>query len=53
MNFTDLFIRRPVVATVVSLIILLLIKYTIGLRVSEADEAEGLDLALHGETFHD
>ncbi|WP_414462976.1 ammonium transporter [Hyphomicrobium sp. DY-1] len=38
---------------VVSLIILLLIKYTIGLRVSEAEEAEGLDLALHGETFHD
>ncbi len=38
---------------IVSLIILLLIKYTIGLRVSEAQEAEGLDLALHGETFHD
>lgn len=38
---------------VVSLIILLLIKYTIGLRVSEAEESEGLDLALHGETFHD
>lgn len=37
----------------VSLIILLLIKYTIGLRVSEAEESEGLDLALHGETFHD
>ena len=38
---------------VVSLVLLLLIKYTIGLRVGEADEAEGLDLALHGETFHD
>ncbi len=38
---------------VVSLVILLLLKYTIGLRVSEADEMEGLDLALHGETFHD
>ena len=38
---------------VVSLVLLLLIKYTIGLRVGEADEVEGLDLALHGETFHD
>jgi Amt family ammonium transporter len=38
---------------VVSLVLLLLIKYTIGLRVSEAEEMEGLDLALHGETFHD
>ena len=40
-------------SAVVSLVALLLIKYTIGLRVSEAEEAEGLDLVLHGETFHD
>ena len=40
-------------SAVVSLIALMLIKFTIGLRVSEAEEAEGLDLVLHGETFHD
>ncbi|SFV32162.1 ammonium transporter [Hyphomicrobium facile] len=40
-------------SAVVSLVALLLIKFTIGLRVNEAEEAEGLDLALHGETFHD
>jgi ammonium transporter, Amt family len=32
-----------------SLIILLIIKISIGLRVSEEIEREGLDLALHGE----
>jgi Amt family ammonium transporter len=36
-----------------SLVILLLIKFTIGLRVTKEQEQEGLDLALHGETFHD
>ncbi len=36
-----------------SLVILLLIKFTIGLRVSKEAEEEGLDLALHGEQFHD
>jgi ammonium transporter, Amt family len=35
---------------VVSFIILKLIDMTIGLRVSEEIEREGLDLALHGET---
>jgi Amt family ammonium transporter len=34
---------------VVSLIILKLIDVTIGLRVSDAIELDGLDLALHGE----
>ncbi|MCZ7593756.1 MAG: ammonium transporter [Hyphomicrobium sp.] len=38
---------------VVSLIVLLLIKFTIGLRVTKEQEQEGLDLALHGEQFHD
>jgi len=38
---------------VVSIIILLLIKFTIGLRVSKEQETEGLDLALHGEAIHD
>ena len=36
-----------------SLIILLLIKFTIGLRVTPEQEQEGLDLALHGEAIHD
>jgi len=36
----------------VSLILLLIIKYTIGLRVSDEDEKNGLDLALHGEQIH-
>ena len=34
---------------VVTFIILLVIKYTIGLRVSEEAEVEGLDINLHGE----
>jgi len=34
---------------VVTLLILLAIKYTIGLRVSEEVEVEGLDINLHGE----
>ncbi len=33
----------------VALVILLLLKYTIGIRSSEADEEQGLDLADHGE----
>jgi Amt family ammonium transporter len=32
-----------------TLAILVLVDKTIGLRVSEADEAEGLDLSQHGE----
>jgi Amt family ammonium transporter len=34
---------------VVTFVILLVIKYTIGLRVSEEAEVEGLDINLHGE----
>jgi Amt family ammonium transporter len=37
---------------VVSLILLAIIKATIGLRVDEEVEMEGLDLALHGEVVH-
>ena len=33
-----------------TLIILVICKFTTGLRVSEAEEAEGLDTVLHGET---
>ncbi len=34
-------------------IILMICKFTTGIRVSEDAEMEGLDLALHGETVHD
>jgi Amt family ammonium transporter len=34
---------------IVSLVILKLIDWTIGLRVSEEVEVEGLDIGLHGE----
>lgn len=36
-------------AIVASVVLLLLIKYTIGLRVSEAQETEGIDMAEHAE----
>jgi Amt family ammonium transporter len=39
-------------SAVVSLAILLLLKFTIGLRVKPEDEDEGLDYALHGEVIH-
>ena len=35
-----------------SFIILLVLKYTIGIRVSEEVEEEGLDINLHGEVVH-
>ena len=34
-------------------VILMICKFTTGIRVSEEAEVEGLDLALHGETVHD
>ena len=37
---------------IVSMVILGVLKYTIGLRVDEEVEMEGLDLALHGEVVH-
>jgi Amt family ammonium transporter len=37
----------------VTALILVVCKFTTGLRVSEEDEATGLDLALHGEAMHD
>jgi Amt family ammonium transporter len=39
-----------VFTAVVTLIILKIIDWTIGLRVDEATERDGLDLNLHGET---
>jgi len=41
-----------VYTAVVSLILLLILKYTIGVRVKPDQEEEGLDVALHGETVH-
>lgn len=38
---------------VLTWIILMICKYTTGLRVSDEAEAEGLDAALHGEALHD
>jgi Amt family ammonium transporter len=32
-----------------SAVILMLVKMTVGLRVSEAEETEGLDVSTHGE----
>jgi Amt family ammonium transporter len=37
---------------IVTFVILLVIKYTLGLRVSEEVEVEGLDINLHGEIVH-
>ena len=39
-----------VYSAVGTLVILVICKFTTGLRVSEAEEAEGLDTVLHGET---
>jgi Amt family ammonium transporter len=38
---------------VMTFIILLICKYTTGVRVSEEAEIEGLDMALHGEALHE
>jgi len=38
-------------AAVATFVILLVLKYTIGIRVSESAEVEGLDVALHGESL--
>ena len=37
---------------VVTFLILAVLKYTIGIRVSEEVEVEGLDINLHGEVVH-
>jgi Amt family ammonium transporter len=37
---------------VVTLVLLLILKFTIGLRVKPDAEEEGLDYALHGEAVH-
>jgi Amt family ammonium transporter len=40
-------------ASVATFIILMIVKYTVGLRVSEEAEVEGLDMSQHGEALHD
>jgi Amt family ammonium transporter len=37
---------------VVTAVVLFLVKMVVGLRVSEDDEREGLDIASHGETAY-
>jgi len=37
---------------VMTIIILGVLKYTIGIRVTEEEEVEGLDISLHGEVVH-
>jgi Amt family ammonium transporter len=38
---------------VLTFLILMVCKYTTGLRLSSDDELEGLDMAVHGETLHE
>ncbi|WP_244963129.1 ammonium transporter [Nocardioides dongkuii] len=42
-----------VFSAVITAVIALAIKYTLGLRVTEEDEVEGIDLAAHGESAYD
>lgn len=49
-GFAALF--TAVYTLIVSLILLKLVDATVGLRVSESDEREGLDVASHGETAY-
>jgi ammonium transporter, Amt family len=42
-----------VLSGVVALISFLIVKYTVGLRVSEESEREGLDITSHGETAYE
>jgi ammonium transporter, Amt family len=36
---------------VATFVILMILKFTIGIRVSDSAEVEGLDVALHGESI--
>ena len=42
-----------VVSGVVALAAFLIVKYTVGLRVSEESEREGLDITSHGESAYE
>jgi Amt family ammonium transporter len=39
-------------SAVLTFLILMVCKYTTGLRVTEEEEIEGLDMSQHGETLH-
>ena len=41
-----------VFTTVVTVVILFIIKHTVGLRVDESEESVGLDQSAHGETAY-
>ena len=47
------FVRLIAYTAVATLVILMIVKFTLGIRVSEDAEVEGLDAALHGEAIHD
>jgi len=40
-------------SAVATFVILMICKFTVGIRVSEEDEVEGLDLSQHGESMHE
>ena len=42
-----------VLSSVVALVSFLIVKYTVGLRVSEDAEREGLDITSHGESAYE
>jgi len=42
-----------VYASIATFVILMVVKYTVGLRATEEGEVEGLDLSQHGEALHD
>ena len=44
---------RSLCSGVLTTVIALAIKYTIGLRVAEEDEVEGIDFVAHGESAYD
>ena len=42
-----------VLSSVVALLAFLIVKYTVGLRVNEEAEREGLDISSHGESAYE
>lgn len=54
-NILTQFIGTSIVvvwSAVMTFVILMICKYTVGLRVSPEEEIEGLDMSQHGETLH-
>ncbi|MEI9965888.1 MAG: hypothetical protein WDM92_15900 [Caulobacteraceae bacterium] len=49
---------KGVIATILwtaigTFVIMMICKFTTGIRVTEEEEVEGLDMALHGEALHE